>query len=366
MENIKKLGFGMMRLPMIGEEVDIPQTCKMVDRFLEEGFTYFDTAHGYIRGKSEKAIKEALSSRHPRESYQLTDKLSGNFWEKQEDIEPLVDEQLAACGVEYFDCLLMHGLNLREYTRYVERGAFPEVLRLKEKGKVRHMGISFHDSAEVLDKILTEQPEIEVVQIQFNYRDYEDKEVQSRLCLEVCRKHHKPVIVMEPVRGGSLVDLPEEAQQVLNHLNGGSIASYALRYCASFEGIELILSGMSSIEQMEDNIVSMKDALPLSEKEMDAVQQVVEILANQNQIPCTKCEYCTERCPKNIAIPQLFKAVNHKREFKNADISWRLNNAIKDHAKPSECISCGLCEKACPQHIEIRKLLKEIAAEYSL
>ena len=360
-----RLGFGCMRLPMIGDEVDIPQTCLMVDKYLEAGFNYFDTAHGYIRGKSETAIREALSKRYPREKFILTDKLSGNFWQEREDIAPLIDEQLAACGVEYFDYLLMHGLNKDSYRRYKDKGAFEEALALKEKGKIRHMGISFHDTADVLDMILTEQPEIEVVQIQFNYRDYDDAGVQAGKCYEVCRKHGKPIIVMEPVRGGSLAHhLPEEAKEVFQSLGGGSFASYALRYCASFEGMMSILSGMSSIEQMEDNIASMKDFEPLTEKEHAAVAKVVEILRNQNQIPCTKCQYCTERCPMNIDIPRLFTMVNVEREFPGTDVSWRFQNAVKEHGKPSECIGCGACEEACPQHIGIRDLLKEIADKH--
>lgn len=359
-----RLGFGCMRLPMIGEEVDIEQTCQMVDKYLEAGFNYFDTAHGYIRGKSETAIREALSKRYPREKFILTDKLSGNFWSKREDIAPLIDEQLAACGVEYFDYLLMHGLGKDGYRSYVEKGAFEEAKELIAKGKIRHMGISFHDKADVLDMILTEQPQIEVVQIQFNYRDFDDDGVQAGLCYEVCRKHGKPIIVMEPVRGGSLVHhLPEEAKAVLNGLKGGSLASYALRYCASFDGMMSILSGMSSLEQMEDNIATMKDFQPLTEKEKEAIARVVEILRNQNQIPCTKCQYCTERCPMNIDIPALFSMENAQREFPGTDVSWRFANATKDHAKPSECIACGACEEACPQHIEIRDLLRDIAAK---
>jgi len=359
-----QLGFGCMRLPMLGEEVDIPQFCQMVDDYLQSGYNYFDTAHGYIQGKSEKALKEGLTSRYPREKYLLTNKLSGNFWSKREDIEPLLDQQLAICGVEYFDYYLMHGLGEASYNRYVKEGAFPEVLRLKEMGKVRHMGISFHDKAAVLDRILTEQPEIEIVQIQFNYRDYEDPTVEARLCYEVCRKHGKPVIVMEPVRGGHLTDLPEEARNILTDLKGGSLASYALRYCASFEGIEIVLSGMSSAEQMKDNLATMLGEQQLNETEMAAIGQVVEILRNQNQIPCTKCQYCTERCPKNIDIPRLFSMENTRREFKNANTDWAFSMAVKDHGKPSECIGCGLCEAACPQHIGIRALLKEIARDY--
>lgn len=359
-----KLGFGCMRLPMTGDEVDIPQFSQMVDRYLEAGFNYFDTAHGYIKGKSEPAIRAGLASRYPRERYILTNKLSGNFFQCRADIEPLLDEQLSACGVDYFDYYLMHGLNEAAYRSYIEREAFEEVLRLRQRGKIRHMGISFHDSAQVLDRILQEQPEIEIVQIQFNYRDYDDPTVQSRQCYEVCRKHHKPMIVMEPVRGGHLVDLPDEARQVLQGLNGGSIASYALRYCASFEGIEMVLSGMSNTAQMEDNLRTMRDVRPLDQKEFAAIEQVVDILRHQNQIPCTRCQYCTERCPKGINIPQLFGMVNTKREFKNSNTSWAFTMATRGHGMPSECIECGVCEKACPQHIAIRPLLKEIALEY--
>lgn len=360
------LGFGCMRLPMNGDEVDIPQFCKMVDRYMAAGFNYFDTAHGYIDGKSETALREGLTRRYPRESYILTNKLSGNFFKCREDIEPVLDEQLALCGVSYFDYYLMHAMNADKFRKYMELGAFDEVLRLKAAGKIRYMGISFHDSADVLDRILTEQPAIEIVQIQFNYRDYEDPTVQSRACYEVCRKHGKPVLVMEPVRGGNLVDLPEAAKKVLNGLKGGSIASYALRYVASFEGIKMILSGMSSEEQMEDNIATMKDVKPLDDVEMAAISKVVEILRSQNQIPCTRCQYCTERCPKNINIPRLFSIENTKREFKNAHVTWDFQMATKERGKPSDCIDCGLCEKACPQFIGIRGLLKEIAPTYEI
>ena len=272
MERIKKnFGFGAMRLPMKDGRVDIPQTCRMVDTFLENGFNYFDTAHGYLGGKSELALKECLTSRYPRDSYVLTDKLTISFFKKREDIRPFFASQLAACGVEYFDFYLMHAQSAENFAYFKERRAYETALELKEEGKIRHFGISFHDRAEVLEQILTEYPQVEAVQIQFNYVDYDDPAVESRKCYEVCRKFGKPVIVMEPVKGGNLVNLPEQAMAALDALHGGSPASYAIRFAAGFEGMMMVLSGMSSLEQMEDNISFMKDFHPLDQRELDAV-----------------------------------------------------------------------------------------------
>lgn len=351
----KNFGFGYMRLPMIGEDVDILQTNKMVDTFLENGFNYFDTAHGYINGKSEKAIKECLSSRYPRERYILTNKLSANYFEKEEDIRPLFQQQLEACGVEYFDFYLMHALSAARMAQYEGSRAFEIALALKKEGKIRHLGMSFHDSAEVLDQILTKHPEIEVVQIQFNYVDFEDEKVESRKCYEVCRKHHKPVIIMEPVKGGSLVNLPPAAQKILDRLDGGSNASYAIRFAAGFEGVMMVLSGMSTIEQMQDNVGFMKDFRPLNETEQEALNKVCAVFRNQGLIPCTACRYCTEVCPQGIAIPELFAAVNAKRGNQNIpDI---------DSGMPNACIKCGKCEEICPQSLKIRELLTVAAEE---
>lgn len=345
----------MMRLPMIGEEVDIEQTKKMVDIFLENGFNYFDTAHGYINGKSELAIKECLSSRYPRDKYILTNKLSFNFFEKEEDILPLFHQQLEACGVEYFDFYLMHAMNATRLLHYEGCRAFEIAQELKQQGKIRHLGMSFHDNAEVLDMILTKHPEIEVVQIQFNYVDFEDNKVQSRKCYEVCRKHGKPILIMEPVKGGSLINLPEAAQKVLDRLNGGSNASYAIRFAAGFEGVVMVLSGMSTIEQMQDNIGFMSDFKPLQKEEQEAVKKVCAIFRNQGLIPCTTCRYCTEVCPQAIAIPELFTAVNAKRsEQEIPQISGGL---------PAECIKCGKCEEICPQNLKIRELLTVVEEE---
>ncbi len=351
----KNFGFGYMRLPMNGEEVDIPQTTKMVDMFLENGFNYFDTAHGYINGKSELSIKECLSSRYPRDRYILTNKLSANYFEKEEDIRPLFQQQLEACGVEYFDFYLMHALSAARMEQYEGTRAFEIALELKQEGKIRHLGMSFHDSAEVLDQILTKHPEIEVVQIQFNYVDFEDDKVESRKCYEVCRKHGKPVIIMEPVKGGSLVNLPAAAQKIFDKLDGGSNASYAIRFAAGFEGVMMVLSGMSTIEQMQDNISYMKDFQPLTQEEQDAVAKVCAVFRNQELVPCTGCRYCTEVCPQEIAIPELFAALNAKRqEQAYAPVSG---------GTPADCVKCGKCEEICPQNLKIRELLTVVAEE---
>lgn len=366
MDRIKKnFGFGYMRLPMIGEEVDIPQTTAMVDAFLENGFNYFDTAHGYIDGRSERAIKECLSSRYPRDRYVLTNKLSSSFFKTREDIRPLFQQQLDACGVEYFDFYLMHAQSSRNFEHYRECKAYETALELKAEGKIRHLGISFHDSAEFLEKILTAYPEVEVVQIQFNYLDYEDDEVQSRKVYEVCRKFNKPVIIMEPVKGGSLANLPTEAKRIVDELHEGSEASYALRFAAGFDGVIVVLSGMSTIEQMNDNISFMKDFKPLDEREMGVIERIRKVFAELDLIPCTACRYCTEQCPQKIAIPNIFYVMNGIPLHHEWDAQARYDKVCTrfgTHA--SDCIKCGRCEQACPQHIEIRKLLAQAAEKY--
>lgn len=366
MDRIKKnFGFGYMRLPMIGEEVDITQTTKMVDTFLENGFNYFDTAHGYIQGKSEKAIKTCLSSRYPRESYILTDKLTDSFFKCEADIRPFFESQLEACGVDYFDFYLMHAQNADNFKFFKKCRAYETAFALKEEGKVRHVGLSFHDKAEVLEQILTEYPQIEAVQIQFNYVDYDDPAIEGRMCYDVCRKFGKPIIVMEPVKGGNLVNLPEESSAVLSELGGGTAASYAIRFAAGFPGIFMVLSGMSNMEQMQDNISFMKDFQPLSETEHKAINKVQEVFRKLNAIPCTACRYCVDGCPKNISIPDLFACMNSKKVYRdwNADYYYNEVHTV-DRGKASDCIKCGKCEKICPQHLKIRDLLDEVAAEF--
>ena len=366
MDKVKKnFGFGCMRLPMNGDQVDIAETTRMVDEFLAQGFNYFDTAHGYIGGKSELALKECLTSRYPREAYSLTDKLTDSYFKTEADIRPFFESQLEACGVDYFDFYLMHAQNADNFKKFKACRAYETAFALKAEGRIRHVGLSFHDRAEVLDQILTEYPQIEVVQIQFNYLDYDDIAVQSRKCYEVCRKHGKPVLVMEPVKGGSLVNLPEEAKKVLDDLHGGSPASYTIRFAAGFPGMMMVLSGMSNMEQMKDNLSYMRDFKPLNETELAAVNKVQEIFHKMNMIPCTACRYCVEGCPKQISIPDLFAIMN----IKQLHHDWNADYYYEEvHTAPgrraSDCLKCGKCEKICPQHLPIRKLLEEIAKEF--
>ena len=366
MEKVKKnFGFGCMRLPMNGDEVNLEETKQMVDAFLDAGFNYFDTAHGYIQGKSETALKACLTSRYPRDKYILTNKLSGGFFKTEADIRPLFESQLEACGVDYFDFYLMHAQGEGCYPHYKKCRAYETAFELKKEGKVRHVGISFHDRAEFLEQILTEYPEIEVVQIQFNYVDYDDLAVQSRKCYEVCRKYNKPVLVMEPVKGGNLVNLPEEAKAILENLHGGSPASYAIRFAAGFPGMMMVLSGMSSLRQMQDNISFMRDFKPLNEQEMEAIRQVQEIFKTKNLIPCTACRYCTDGCPQHISIPDLFAIMNTKQIHHDWNADYYYDDVYTGPGrKASDCLKCGKCEKVCPQHLPIRQLLEDMAKEF--
>lgn len=361
----KNFGFGCMRLPMKNGEVDCVEFNKMIDTFIGAGFNYFDTAHGYIDGKSELAIRECLSSRYPRDAFILTNKLSSPFFEKEADVIPLFEEQLKCCGVDYFDFYLFHALNASNYQKHKACNTFKIVEKLKEEGRVKHIAMSFHDSAKVLDTILSENPCIEFVQLQINYLDYDDPTVQSKACYDVAVKYGKKVIVMEPVKGGSLVNLPKEAADVLASVGNGSQASFALRYAASFPEVFMVLSGMGNMDMMNDNISTMKDFVPLSEAELEATDRVREIVRRTNQIQCTKCEYCLAGCPIGIKIPYVFASYNQYLSAKMTCDEAK-QELPADGASAADCIKCGACEEICPQSLPIRKLLETISRKFSL
>lgn len=358
-------GFGCMRLPLLDSgEVDLNEFSLMVDAFIGAGFNYFDTAHGYLEGKSELAIRECLSIRHKREDFILVNKLSSWCFDKNEDIKPFIESQLDLCGVEYFDFYLMHAQQKSVYSKYRDCRAYEEAFKLKAEGKIRHVGISFHDSAEFLEEILTDYPEIEVVQIQFNYADYGNPSVQSKKVLEVCRKFGKPVIVMEPIKGGNLAKLPKAAEGAVEEL-GITPANLALRFAAGFEGVIMTLSGMGSMDMLNENVSFMKDFKPLSERELLTVDKVMAILEGKDLIPCTACRYCEEGCPAKIKIPDLISCANNKKMYPkdwNAAFYYGVHSSAG--AKASACIGCASCEDICPQHLPIRNILKNIAEEF--
>lgn len=365
---MKNFGFGCMRFPLKesnGIEIDYQQVQGMVDRFIEEGFTYFDTAHGYMHEQSEGTLKKCLTSKYRRDQYILTDKLTSRFFEKEEDILPLFHQQLEACGVDYFDYYLMHALNAKFYEKYTHCHAFDVVKALKKQGRVKHIGISFHDSPEVLEKILSEHEEIEVVQIQYNYFDLDNPKVHSQGVYDVCLKYDKKIIIMEPCKGGRLVQyLPPQALAIFDQWEG-SPASFAIRFVAEKKNVMMVLSGVSTRAQIEDNMSFMKNFTPLSEKEHRAIEQVTHILKqNSKVISCTQCGYCTAGCVKKIDIPRLFALYNHSQADSAFDGVSAYTEAIKVGGKASSCIKCGACEAVCPQHLPIREFLSRVSKTF--
>ena len=370
----KKLGFGLMRLPRNNPDnaadVDVEQVKKMVDLFMERGFTYFDTAWMYNGFASENVAKEALTDRYPRESYTLATKLHAGFFNSLEDRDKVFNEQLRKTGAGYFDYYLLHGIEQSMIDKYEEFDCFNWLLEKKEKGLVKHCGFSFHDTPELLDEILTKHPQMEFVQLQLNYLDWKSRWIQSEACYKVAEKHGKPVIVMEPVKGGTLANLPEEAEKLFReHDPEMSIPSWAIRFAASQPNVMVVLSGMSNLEQMDNNTSYMQDFKPLSEEEQQLCFKAAEIINNQITIPCTSCHYCTEGCPMQICIPEYFSIYNEDMREDLSKKGWTINFTnyeilSKTHGKASDCIGCGQCEGVCPQHLTIIDFLKDVAAHY--
>ncbi|MBE6600978.1 MAG: aldo/keto reductase [Ruminococcaceae bacterium] len=366
---MKKLGFGMMRLPLLDQEdpksVDFEEVCRLVDRFLDAGFTYFDTAYMYHNYESERIVKRALVDRHPRKSFSLASKLPSMFLQKEGDQERIFEEQLLKCGVGYFDYYLIHNLNAKHYEIAERFDSFSFVSRLKREGRVRKIGFSFHDTAEVLDRILTDHPEVDFVQIQLNYLDWEHESIQSRLCYETCVRHGKPVIVMEPVKGGTLAKVPPRVEALLTDAHPDwSMASWAIRFAATQENVFMVLSGMSDMTQLQDNIGYMADFVPLNEKELSLLPEAVRLLHADIAVACTSCRYCVEGCPKNIEIPKYFELYNAEMRAPNTVFGTHqeyYENLTETHGKASDCIGCRRCEKSCPQHIRIVAALKNVA-----
>ncbi len=360
----KKLGFGLMRLPVNEDKsINMPLFCDMVDTFMENGFTYFDTAYMYHNCTSESAVKDALVKRYPRESYTLTTKLP--VWEVagKDELLPFFDRQREKTGVEYFDYYLLHAVDNSNIAKYDELGCWEWAMGLKERGLIRHFGFSFHGTAELLDEILTKHPEVEFVQLQINYLDWDNNVVQSGACYEVAKKHGMPIMIMEPVKGGTLAILPTKADEIFKEYDAEvSAASWAMRFCLSLENVCMILSGMSNPEQLSDNMKTFSENKVLSNEEASLVKKVTDTILSIPTVPCTACEYCLKECPQSISIPKLIKCLNNARLYGNNN---RARNEYKRHTESgptaSDCISCGSCESVCPQHLKISEIMGETA-----
>ncbi len=362
--NIKKLGFGLMRLPKKEDVIDVEQVKEMVDEFMNAGFTYFDTAWAYAG--SEDAIRQALVERYPRESFQLATKNAAwiNCKTREEAIAQF-DTSLKQMQAGYFDFYLLHNLGESRTKFFDEFDLWSWVQEKKKEGLIRRVGFSFHSTPEELEEILKAHPEMEFVQLQINYADWENPAIQSRGCYEIARKYGKPVIIMEPVKGGMLANPPESVEKILKQADPkASNASWAIRFAADLEGVITVLSGMSNIEQMKDNLSYMKDFKGFDEKQKEVIHKAQEELKKIPLIPCTTCNYCAKVCPKQIGISGTFTAVNYLTLYKDIDAAkhqedWLVNGHGKKRA--CECIKCGKCEEVCPQHIKIREQLEVCA-----
>jgi predicted aldo/keto reductase-like oxidoreductase len=368
---MKRLGFGLMRLPQTDPKtwasVDQEQVRKMTDAFLEIGFSYFDTAYVYHNGASEAAVKQALAERRPRDSFVIADKMPIFMLKKPEDYQRIFDEQLARCGVEYFDYYLLHNMTETSYAQpLVANDGFDFLKKIKRDGKAKNVGFSYHDGAAALDRILTDHPEIDMVQLQINYIDWDNVAIESGKCYETMVKHGKPVIIMEPVKGGALAKAPEEAEKLLKGYRPDmSVASWAIRFAASLDNAMMILSGMSNMDQVLDNTNTMEDFVPLNAEEREIIRKVTEIINQSIAIPCTACRYCVEECPQKIPIPQYFSLFNNQKQFGMIPAHRNYYAGLSINAgKASDCLACKQCEGHCPQHLGIADYMKEVAAVF--
>ena len=356
-----KLGFGLMRLPKNPDgSIDVPQVCQMADRFIAAGGTYFDTAYVYDDGASEAAFKAAVADRYPRDSYTVATKLNVRVAKDAEDARQQFYTSLERTGVSYIDYYLLHAIQRGNYEMYEEYGIWDYVAELKKKGLIRHWGFSFHSDPELLRMLLTKHPDAEFVQLQLNYADWENPGVASRKNWEICKEFGKPVTVMEPVKGGILADPIPTVKAVFDAEGSGrSYASWAVRFAASLDNILVVLSGMSNLAQMEDNLSYMKEFQPLSDAELDLIRQAQEALNGDKSIPCTACHYCTEGCPMGIPIPEIFTVANRRKGSPEFRTIREYGIVTQGKGKASECIQCGQCEAACPQNLPIIELLEK-------
>ena len=368
METVGKLaplGFGFMRLPLKDADdptsIDIDKVCELVDIFMDAGFTYFDSARGYHGCKSEWALRKALVERYPRDSFTIATKLPAWLAKDADEARAMFDTSLEECGIDYFDYYLLHNLGETLTPPFDEYGLWEFCAEKKAEGKIKKFGFSIHDNAEELERVLDAHPEVDFVQLQINYVDWESDIIQSRKCYEVCQERGLPVVIMEPVKGGALANLPGAAGRILEQLHGGSQASYALRFAASFEGVAMVLSGMSSMEQMRENLDTMSSPQPLTAQEQEALRRACTVFKSQESIACTGCRYCEAGCPMHIQIPDLFAAFNAKKQgAENLTQNYQAITA-GDHGKASSCIGCLQCESVCPQQLPVSSLLAQVA-----